>query len=75
MLSTVIRRFEYLQDSRQLLIDFQTGRRYVYSDVPPEEAEALRSAFSKGRYFNARIRDHYRFHELAVTDAGNRNHG
>ena len=41
-----------------------TGRRYLYSDVPPEEVDAMRAAFSKGRYFNAHIRDRYNCREL-----------
>jgi KTSC domain len=32
--------------------------------VPPEAAEAFRAAFSKGRHFNTRIRDRYRFNEI-----------
>ena len=47
------------------LIEFTTGRRYVYYDVPPDVADSFRSAFSKGRYFNARIRDRYAFTEVA----------
>lgn len=64
MPSTVIRSFAYDPERRELLIDFQTGRRYVYSGVPEEEAQALGSAFSKGRYFNAHIRERYDFREL-----------
>ncbi len=64
MPSTVIRRFDYAPDSRELLIEFTTGRRYVYADVPPEEVEAMRSAFAKGVYFNRRIRDRYTCREL-----------
>jgi hypothetical protein len=41
-----------------------TGRRYVYSGVPLEEAEALRGAFAKGVHFNRRIRDRYPYREL-----------
>ena len=63
MPSTVIRRFDYRPDERELDILFTTGRRYVYHDVPPEAAAALRSAFSKGRHFNARIRGRYSFTE------------
>ena len=44
---------------------FTTGRRYLYHDVPPEEADRFRAAFSKGRHFNAHIRDHYDFTEVA----------
>ena len=64
MPSTVIRSFHYSPDKHELLVEFVTGRRYVYSDVPEAEVEAMRAAFSKGRHFNARIRDHYRYREL-----------
>jgi hypothetical protein len=43
---------------------FTSGRRYLFHDVPPDAAAALRAAFSKGRHFNARIRGRYRFTEL-----------
>ena len=64
MPSTVIRRFDYLAERRELVIEFTTGRRYVYADVPPDEVEAMRSAFAKGVYFNRRIRDRYACREL-----------
>lgn len=65
MPSTVIRRFDYRPDSRELEVLFVTGRRYVYADVPPEEAEAFRAAFAKGVYFNRHIRDRFAHRELA----------
>ena len=64
MPSTVIRRFDYAPERRELLIEFTTGRRYVYADVPEEEVQAMRAAFAKGRYFNARIRDRYQVREI-----------
>jgi hypothetical protein len=64
MPSTVIRRFHYRPEERELEVLFTTGRRYVYYDVPPEEADAFRAAFSKGRYFNTRIRDGYEYREV-----------
>jgi len=66
MPSTVIRRFDYVPDSQELVVEFVTGRRYAYADVPPHAVEAFRSAFSKGRHFNAHIRDHYPCRELAA---------
>lgn len=68
MPSTVIRRFDYSPERRELLVEFVTGRRYVYLDVPDEEARSLRGAVAKGRQFNARIRDRYRFRELVEDD-------
>ncbi|HEX8641874.1 MAG TPA: KTSC domain-containing protein [Allosphingosinicella sp.] len=64
MPSTVIRAFEYRPDAGELEILFTTGRRYVYRDVPPEAAAALRAAFAKGRHFNRRIRGRYPFVEI-----------
>ena len=64
MPSTVIRSFAYRPEARELEVLFTTGRRYVYSEVPPEAAEALRGAFVKGRHFNARIRGRYPFVEV-----------
>ncbi|HZF94399.1 MAG TPA: KTSC domain-containing protein [Allosphingosinicella sp.] len=64
MPSAVIRSFAYRADARELDVLFTTGRRYVYCDVPAEAAEALRSAFAKGRHFNSRIRGRYPYREL-----------
>jgi lysyl-tRNA synthetase class 2 len=61
--STVIRSFDYRAPERELDIQFTTGRRYIYHDVPPEAAQALRAAFNKGRHFNVRIRGRYPFTE------------
>ena len=61
MPSTIISAFDYAPAERRLEVRFTTGRIYHYHDVPPEAAEAFRKAFSKGRHFNARIRNRYRF--------------
>ena len=65
MPSTVIRTAFYDLDREVLDIIFTTGRRYFYHQVPPDEADRFAAAFSKGRYFNAHIRDHYSFTEVA----------
>lgn len=64
MPSTVIRSFDYLPDRRELLVEFVTGRRYLYSGVPEEEARAMQAAYAKGIFFNRRIRDRYPVREL-----------
>jgi hypothetical protein len=65
MPSNVIRQFEYRPETRELEVLFVTGRRYVYADVPPEDAAAFRSAFAKGIHFNRHIRDRFAHRELA----------
>ena len=57
MPSQVIRHFSYDPDARQLRVTFVSGRRYRYDDVPPDVAQEMRLAFSKGQFFNHRIRD------------------
>jgi hypothetical protein len=59
MPSSVIRTFSYDPDEQRLRITFVSGRRYSYHRVPPDTAEEMRVAFSKGTYFNRRIRDHF----------------
>ncbi|HET6940895.1 MAG TPA: KTSC domain-containing protein [Sphingomicrobium sp.] len=65
MPSTVIRRFMYVPEARELTIEFVTGRRYIYSDVPKADVEEFRAAFSKGEHFNRHIRNSYPWRELA----------
>jgi lysyl-tRNA synthetase class 2 len=66
MPSSVIRRFAYDPEREELDVLFTTGRRYLYHRVPQGEADAFRAAFSKGRHFNAHIRDAYDYTERAA---------
>lgn len=65
MPSTVIRGYRYHPESKRLEIDFVSGRRYAYLNVPAQIAEALRMAGSKGEYFNARVRDRFHYEREA----------
>lgn len=55
----------YDERTRVLEIEFTTGAVYQYLDVPPGEYESLDTAPSKGRGFNSKIKDRYRFIRLA----------
>lgn len=59
MPSTVIRRFDYSRELRELTVEFVSGQRYVYSGVPAEDVERMRRSFAKGSFFNRHIRDRY----------------
>ena len=69
MPSTVIRRFDYRPATRELVVEFVTGRRYLYSEVSEQAAEALRASFAKGVHFNRNIRGHYPVRELGCDEA------
>jgi hypothetical protein len=61
MPSSVIRYYRYDPEQRRLELQFVSGRRYRYHDVPEETYRGMRQAFSKGEFFNENIRDQYRF--------------
>jgi hypothetical protein len=71
MPSTVISRFVYDEMEQNLWVEFTTGRRYVYSGVPAEVANAFRAAFAKGVYFNTRIRDRFPHREVTHEEESN----
>ena len=61
MPSSVIRSFSYDVVRHELLIVFQSGRRYVYQGVPEKTYKAMAAAFAKGEFFNTEIRGRFRF--------------
>jgi hypothetical protein len=62
--STVIRGAWYLPKRRQLDLVFTSGRRYVYSNVPPAIAQGFAEAESKGRFYNREIRNRFPCREV-----------
>lgn len=64
MPSTVIADMAYDPDTQTLSVWFRpSGRRYDYFEVPATVYDALRRSPSKGRYFNAHIRDGYGYNQ------------
>jgi hypothetical protein len=63
-ISSIIRGAWYLPDRQQLDLLFTSGRRYRYSQVPSEIAQGLVAAPSKGRFYNASIRNRFPCREL-----------
>jgi lysyl-tRNA synthetase class 2 len=70
MPSTVIRSFDYSPEHEELTVEFVTGRRYIYSQVPEAAAEKLRSSFAKGVHFNRHIRGRYPWREIGAAGEG-----
>ncbi|NRQ17485.1 KTSC domain-containing protein [Ensifer sesbaniae] len=62
MPSHLIKKTDYDPETRTLSVWLLTNdKRYDYEDVPVEIYAAFRRAFSKGRFFNARIRDRFKY--------------
>jgi hypothetical protein len=63
--STALEQVGYDPDRRCLRAKFRdSGRTYVYSEVPQEVYDSLLFAESVGTFFNENIRDCYEFEEL-----------
>jgi hypothetical protein len=54
--SSAIERILYDEGARALSICFRETGRYIYSDVPREVYDGLKTAPSPGRYFNECIK-------------------
>ena len=57
--SSMIQAFGYDEDNKALLVIFNSGKTYQYSDVPQETYEELLEADSKGSYMRSFIIDCY----------------
>ena len=54
----------YDPDALTLEVEFKNNSVYQYFDVPEVENQQLMQASSKGTYFNANIRDRYRYTKI-----------
>lgn len=63
-ISSVIDGAWYLTDRKELDLLFASGRRYRYSHVPLAVARGFGEAASKGRFYNAEIRNRFPCREL-----------
>jgi lysyl-tRNA synthetase class 2 len=62
--STAIQEIDYDAERAKLLVRFASGERYVYVGVPGEVHRSFVEADSKGRFFQAEIRDRYPYNKL-----------
>jgi hypothetical protein len=64
--SSVLRSIGYDHAKSVLEVEFVTRLVYRYLRVPHAKFRLLMNAESKGRYFNAHIRDHYDFQAIEI---------
>jgi lysyl-tRNA synthetase class 2 len=62
--STAISTIDYDAGRAKLMVRFLSGEAYVYVGVPGEVHRSFVEADSKGRFFQAEIRDRYPFNRL-----------
>jgi len=59
----------YDSPRRLLKVEFRSGERYRFFDVPAACYRELLAAASKGTYFNRHIRNHFHFQRLSKPDS------
>ena len=62
--SSSLKSVGYDASTQALEVEFHHGAVYRYLDVPQEAFEALKGADSKGRHFNAHIRNAYEYAQI-----------
>lgn len=63
--SSAVEQVSYDEAAHTLCATFrETGRTYIYQEVPQELYDGLIFADSLGAYFNAHIRDRFPFREI-----------
>jgi len=68
MPSSVILNIGYNKATSVLTIKFISGKAYEYLNVPESIYQNLKSASSKGSYFNLHIKHSYVFRKLNASD-------
>jgi KTSC domain len=66
--SSVLASVLYMRELRLLEVEFNSGKLYRYFDVPKQSYNELLTAESKGRYFNANIRNCFSSKQIDNTD-------
>ena len=65
--SEAIARVEYDVATRTLFVQFTSGEWYAYLDAPPCVYARMIAAPSKGRFFQAKVRDRYAYVRLPLS--------
>lgn len=62
--STAVQEIDYDAERAKLMVRLSSGERYVYVGVPGEVHRSFCESDSKGRFFQAEIRDRYPYNKL-----------
>jgi hypothetical protein len=65
VISSTIRSIGYDAESAVLEVEFQSGKVYQYTGVPPHTYDGIMRADSKGRYLNAQIKERFPCRQVA----------
>jgi hypothetical protein len=63
--SSNIKAVGYDKDTLLLIVEFHSGKKYAYSDVPPAVYTGFLEAKSMGIFFSRNVRSNYNYERLA----------
>jgi hypothetical protein len=66
--SSSIKSYEFDTETTLLTVEFLTGAKYTYADVPPDIIQGLNEASSKGKYFSSNIKDKFITEKTGAPD-------
>lgn len=62
--SSNIRMTEFDTESKELVVEFNNGLRYLYEGVPHQVYTQFRMSESQGKFFNAKIAKVYKYKKI-----------
>lgn len=62
--SSNLKRTEYDTETKKVIVEFNNGLKYEYSDVPHKIYTQFRMAESQGKFFNSSIARTYKYKKL-----------
>ena len=63
--SSNLKSSSYNSKTKELIMEFKKGGKYAYSNVPIQTVIGLRSAPSKGNYFNKNIAKVFKYKKIS----------
>lgn len=62
--SSNLKKTEYDTETKQMIVEFNNGSKYEYSEVPHQIYTKFRMSESQGKYFSSEIAKKYKFKKL-----------
>jgi hypothetical protein len=62
--SSNIKKTEFDTESKELVVEFNNGLRYLYEGVPHQIYTQFRTSDSQGKFFNSKIAKTYKYKKL-----------
>jgi aspartokinase-like uncharacterized kinase len=62
--SSNIRKTEFDSESKELIVEFNNGLRYLYENVPHQIYTQFRMSESQGKFFNTKIAKTFKYKRL-----------